>query len=398
MKKIAIVLALVLLVASTAGLTYLLTYTELDAKYAAAAETTPVTDKIQEISEYIEAYFIDDYDAEALEQAAADGAASAMIQATGDQWSYYVSAEDMAAHNELLYNAYVGVGIVILTTEDGMEVTSVTSGGPAEAAGVLVGDMLMAVDGTSTAELTLDETKALVRGEAGTDVRLTFRRGEETLDFTLTRADIISPVATAQLLEGKIGYITIENFDYHCAEQTLAAIEQMQQEGAEALLFDVRFNPGGLKDEMVEVLDALLPEGDIFRSVDYAGREEVDTSDAACVGLPMVVLVNEDSYSAAEFFAAALQEYGVAEVVGAQTSGKGNFQYTFALSDGSAIALSVGKYFTPQGRSLTDIGVTPDQEVALSYEDYESLYYGILAQEDDEQLQTALEILREKIS
>ena len=167
---------------------------------------------------------------------------------------------------------------------------------------------------------------------------------------------------------------------------------------SKALVFDVRFNPGGLKDQMVEVLDTLLPEGDIFRSVDYAGREEVDKSDAACLEIPMAVLVNEDSYSAAEFFAAALQEYGVAEVVGMQTSGKGNFQYTFNLSDGSAVALSVGKYFTPSGKSLTDVGVTPDVEVNLDYADYESLYYGTLAHEEDEQLQAAVEVLREKIS
>ena len=112
----------------------------------------------------------------------------------------------------------------------------------------------------------------------------------------------------------------------------------------------------------------------------------------------MAVLVNEDSYSAAEFFAAALQEYGVAEVVGVQTSGKGNFQYTFNLSDGSAVALSVGKYYTPSGKSLTDVGIVPDVEAVLSYADYEALYYGTLPLDEDAQVQAALEVLREKIS
>lgn len=395
-KKLLLALVLVLVIALTAATTFAVTVTQMSARLASAAD--PVTAKLGELAQYIDYYFIDDYDEAALTAAAADGAAAAMVAATGDRWSYYISAEDMDAHNEQLNNAYVGVGITIQVTDGGMEVTSVTEGGPAEAAGVRVGDLLTAVEGVSTAELSLDETKNRVRGEAGTTVRLTFLRDGETLELTVERADIITPVATAALLEGKIGYIKIANFDYHCAEQTLACIDEMVDAGAEALLFDVRFNPGGLKDQMVEVLDALLPEGAIFRSVDYAGREEVDNSDAACLDLPMAVLVNEDSYSAAEFFAAALQEYGVAEVVGMQTSGKGNFQYTFDLSDGSAVALSVGKYFTPEGKSLTDVGVTPDVEMDLSYEDYEALYYGTLAQTDDEQLLTGLEVLQEKIS
>lgn len=395
-KKLLLLLAAVLLVAVTALATFAVTLTQVSARLSAVSD--PVTAKLSELAQYIDLYFIDDYDQEALTQAAADGAANAMVAATGDRWSYYISAEDMAAHNEQLYNEYVGIGIIIQVTDGGMEVTSVTAGGPAEAAGVLPGDILTEVDGESTDALGLDETKNRVRGEAGTTVELTFLRDGETLTLSVTRAAIVSPVATAELLEGNVGYIKIANFDYHCAEQTLACMEEMVDQGAEALLFDVRFNPGGLKDEMVKILDTLLPEGDIFRSVDYAGREEVDTSDAACLEIPMAVLVNEDSYSAAEFFAAALQEYGVAEVVGVQTSGKGNFQYTFNLSDGSAVALSVGKYFTPNGKSLTDVGITPDEEVDLSYSDYESLYYGTLDHADDEQLQTAMEILREKIS
>ena len=381
-KKMLWIAVVILLVAVTALTTFAVTVTQLSARLSAAAD--PVTAKLSELAQYIDLYFIDDYDEAALTTAAADGAASAMVAATGDRWSYYISAEDMAAHNEQLYNEYVGIGIVIQVTDGGMEVTSVTEGGPAEAAGVLVGDILTEVDGEATDALGLDETKNRVRGEAGTTVELTFLRDGAEVALTVERAAIVSPVAEAELLEGNIGYITIANFDYHCAEQTL--------------LFDVRFNPGGLKDEMVKILDTLLPEGDIFRSVDYAGREEVDTSDAACLELPMAVLVNEDSYSAAEFFAAALQEYGVAEVVGVQTSGKGNFQYTFNLSDGSAVALSVGKYYTPSGKSLTDVGIVPDVEADLSYADYEALYYGTLPLDEDAQVQAALEVLREKIS
>ena len=148
----------------------------------------------------------------------------------------------------------------------------------------------------------------------------------------------------------------------------------------------------------VKVLDYLLPEGDLFRSVDYAGREEVDTSDASCVELPMAVLVNEDSYSAAEFFAAALQEYEWATIVGSQTYGKGNFQTAFYLSDGSMVNLSIGKYYTPGGKSLSETGVTPDVVVDLDDEQYALLYYNALEQADDPQFQAAIDTLTQKIS
>lgn len=361
-------------------------------------ESGSVAAKMEELGAYLEAYFIDEYDPEVLEQAAADGAAAAMIEATGDRWSYYISASDMAAYHESFYNEYVGVGVTIQMVEQGVEVTSVTKGGPADAAGMLPKDIITAVEGQSTVELGVDGTVDLVRGEAGTDVHFTVLRDGAAMEMTLTRAAIVTDVAEGRMLEGNIGYITIANFDHHCAEQTLDCMEALMEQGAEALLFDVRFNGGGLKDEMVQILDVLLPEGELFRSVDYAGKEDVDTSDAAHIDLPMVVLVNEDSYSAAEFFAAALQEYDAAEVIGVQTTGKGNFQYTLPLSDGSAVALSVGKYYTPGGKSLTDVGVVPDVEVDLTLEDYQALYYGILEDAEDEQLQAAVEVLLTKIS
>ncbi len=394
MKRSVKILLILLLVLFTATATYICTcYSIMLNRDGRSVEA-----KVSEIGNLLDRYFIDDYDEDAILTAAGDGAASAMIAATGDRWSYYISAADMETHNEQLYNAYVGVGITILDAEDGFTVTSVTKGGPAEAVGVQAGDLLVEVEGQSVSELDLEAIRDLVRGEEGTNVQMTFLRNGQRMELTLTRASITADVATCEMLDGQIGLITIANFDYHCAEQALACIRQLTADGAKALIFDVRFNPGGLKDEMVEVLDALLPEGDIFKSKDYADREEIDRSDAACLELPMAVLVNEDSYSAAEFFAAALQEYGVATVVGAQTCGKGNFQYTIDLSDGSAVALSAGKYFTPSGKSLTDVGVTPDVEVPLSEDAYFELYAGILDRAEDAQLQAALETMRQKIS
>ena len=398
MKRFWNVLLVILLVLVTAGVTFAVTVNWMLDRYEAQISDDGVKYKMETLAALLDQYFIDDYDLETLEQAAADGAAAYMVEATGDRWSYYISADDMQSHTEQLNNAYVGIGVTIQEAEGGMKIMSVTEGGPAEEAGIQAGDLCVEVEGQKTADLGLDGTKELVRGEEGTFVNMRFLRDGTYLDLEVERRSIVTPVAEWEMLEDNIGLIAIYNFDYHCAEQTLACIDEALAQGAQALLFDVRFNGGGLKDEMVAVLDELLPEGDIFRSVDYRGVEEVDQSDAACLELPMAVLVNEDSYSAAEFFAVALQEYGVAQVIGVQTSGKGNFQYTLELGDGSAVALSCGKYFTPSGKSLTDVGVTPDVVMDLSYEDYEALYYGTLAHEQDEQLQAGWEVLSEQIS
>ena len=200
-------------------------------------------------------------------------------------------------------------------------------------------------------------------------------------------------VATGLLLEGGIGLVTIENFDDRCASESIAAIEALMEQGADKLIFDVRGNPGGYAHELVELLDYLLPEGELFRTVDYQGEEQVDLSDAACLEIPMAVLVNRDSYSAAEFFAVALQEYEAAIVVGERTSGKGHFQSTFRLNDGSAVALSIGKYFTPKGISLEGVGIQPDVEASVDQDTYVKIYYDQLSPEEDPQLQAAISAL-----
>lgn len=394
MQKFLTALVLVLF---GAGVTFVVTVSELSKYYTAeidriTASQSEIATKTTELEAYIDKYFVGDADKTAM----ADAAASAMVTATGDRWSYYISADSYASYMEQMNNAYVGVGITIAAAEDGsgLTVMEVTAGGPAEEAGVKVGDVMVSVDSTSIADMTTAEVRDLVRGEEGTTVDLGFRRGEETVTLTVERRTIDQVVTTGELLDGNIGYVKIVNFDSNCAAQTIAVIEDLMDQGAESLLFDVRYNPGGYKDELVKVLDYLLPEGVLFRSVRTDGTESIDYSDESCVDLPMAVLVNGDSYSAAEFFAAALQEYGVGQVVGSQTCGKGYFQNTYRLSDGSAVSLSSGTYYTPNNVSLANVGVTPDIPVDLTEDDAALLYYDQLAQSDDAQLQAALEALR----
>ena len=348
--------------------------------------------KLDQLEGLIEERFIGEADPEAL----ADAAADAMVKATGDRWSYYIPASEYAAYREQAENAYVGVGMTIQVTEDnsGFLILEVVAGSPAEEAGIQVKDLLIAVEGEDVRNMAITEVRDLVKGKEGTYVSLTVLRQGTHETVSVQRKKVETPVATAQMLDNKIGLVTIENFDERCAKESIVAIETLLENGAEKLIFDVRNNPGGFADELVELLDYLLPEGPLFCSVNYNGKEDVDTSDAQCLELPMAVLVNGESYSAAEFFAAALREYEVAVVVGEQTVGKGYFQTTYQLSDGSAVALSIGKYFTPKGISLTEKGVTPDVEMIVEDSVAQDIYYGTLTPDQDPQIQAAVKALK----
>lgn len=345
--------------------------------------------KLTELENIIENKFIGYAD---MEQAR-DAAAAAMVDAIGDRWSYYISAEDYTAHLENKNNAFVGVGITISRQEEGngYDILEVSPGGSAQEGGILPGDLLIEVEGQSTSKMTMEEVKRVVRGEIGTEVTLTVLRGEETLSFTLERKEIRVEVAKGQMLSGNVGYVKIANFNTNCADETIEAVETLLEQGAQGLIFDVRNNPGGYVDEMLEVLDYLLPKGVLYRDLDYLGNEGEERSGASCVELPMAVLVNEDSYSAAEFFAAAMQEFEWAAIVGQHTTGKGHYQNTLRLSDGSAVNLSTGKYFTPSGKNLTETGgITPDIVEEVNEETASLIYAEALEPEKDPQIQAAL--------
>ncbi len=348
--------------------------------------------KLDELSDLIEKYYIDEVDMTMME----DAAAKAMVKAAGDRWSYYIPADEYSVHMEDVKNAYVGIGITITVAHDGsgLQVMEVDPGSPAEEAGILVDDVITAIEGQSTADMTTTEARDLVRGKEGTKVAITIWRQGQTLTVPVTRQKIQVTVASGQMLENGIGLVTIENFDERCAKESIASIEALLAQGAQKLIFDVRGNPGGYVREMVKLLDYLLPEGDLFRMVDYAGNEAVDTSDKRCMNIPMAVLVNGSSYSAAEFFAVVLQEYDAATVVGEKTTGKGYCQNTFRLKDGSAVALSTGKYVTPNGISLEGVGITPDVPVPVDSDTALKIAYGQLEPMQDPQILAAMDALK----
>ncbi len=350
--------------------------------------------KLDQLEELLQEKFIGEVERQGWENAVAD----AMVEALDDRWSYYMTAEEYAAYKEQMANIYVGIGVTVQADAEGkgLEVMEVTPGGGAEAAGILAGDIIIAVDGTSLEGMAISEVTPMIKGDEGTFVELTVLRGGVEQTLLVERKTIETAVATAQMLEGNIGLVTIENFDSRCAEETIAAVEELVDQGAEKLIFDVRNNPGGYQAELVKVLDHLLPEGLLFRSEYYNGTVVEDMSDAACLELPMAVLVNGSSYSAAEFFAAALGEYDWATVVGTQTCGKGYFQQTYALEDGSAVALSVGRYFTPKGVSLAEVGgLTPDVVVEVDEDTAAAIRAGTLDPMSDPQILAAIAALEE---
>ena len=337
----------------------------------------------------INARFVGDHDIGKAADAAMDG----LITGLGDRWSYYVDAKGYENLKNSKDNAYVGIGVTVSYPEgeEGLYVEAVAENGPAAAAGLRPGDTILAVGEVRLAGEDRSRGTELIQGEAGTQVELLLRGGggeERTVSVTRGRVEE-HPVSYALLADGT-GLITIQNFNSRCADEAIAAVDDLREQGAERLVFDVRNNGGGFLDELTRLLDYLLPEGPIFRSQTKAGRETVVSSDAGCVEMPMAVLVNENTYSAAELFAAELQEWDWGEVVGVQTFGKGFSQQTFPLLNGGAVNLSTAKYFTGQGNCLIGVGLTPDRVVELDEEQVAKLRARILDPAEDPQLQAAI--------
>lgn len=345
--------------------------------------------KLLELENLLTEKFVDGAESRQLQ----DAAAHAMVEALGDRWSYYIPQEQYASYVEDKNNSYVGIGVSIEQAENGYRVVRLTADGPAQKAGVAVNDVIIAVDGQSVAELSMDEGKELVRGPEGTEVMITVLRAGEELSFTIIRRTVKTVVASGVMLPGNIGLVTIANFNTDCHKQTMAAVEALVEQGAQALIFDVRFNGGGYKQELVEILDDLLPAGPLFRSEHYTGKVKVDQSDKKCLEMPMAVLVNDQSISAAEFFAAALWEYDWAVLVGTQTQGKGHYQETYLLSDGSAVGVSTGRYTTPNGVDLEGVGLTPDIPVEVDEETYFAIYAQTIDPMEDPQILAAIAAL-----
>ena len=358
--------------------------------YAATGwRTSAVEDKLREIDRIAAEQYVGELDAEKV----ADYAAVGYVTGLDDQWSAYIPADQYEAYRLSSEGKGCGIGVSVLTREDGVRVYLVYDDSPAAQAGIEKGDYIVGAEGLTVEEDGADAVIDAIQGEEGTAVTVSFskEKGGAVQQATMQRATVTQKMAWGQMLDGKIGYIRIESFHVGVADQFQQVLDGLLADGAQSLVLDVRHNGGGRVKEMSEMLDLLLPEGTIMTLRTKSGSETVYESDAEMIDQPIVVLMDDQSISAAEFFAAVLQEYDRATLVGTHTTGKGRAQQTFELSDGSALNLSVEEYFTPNGNNLAGVGIAPDVEVALTDAQLTDFYF--LSPENDPQLQKAVEIL-----
>lgn len=356
------------------------------------AEAFSYTTKFAAVYKTISEKYVGEADMEEI----SDAAYAAMVLATGDRWSRYMTAEEYESYKLFQQNSYRGIGVTIRSAEEGSypQVAEVVEDSPAQEAGVEIGDYFKALEGEDLLGASSEELKNKIAALQDTEFSLTVLRGEQELELTIKSGVVQSEPVEYELLADGTGYIRIKNFEARAGESAVNAANELAEQGADAIVFDVRLNPGGLLSELITILDFLLPEGDMFVSSDKDGNETVRASDAEFLDLPLAVIVDENTYSAAEFFAAALSEYDRAVLVGTHTTGKARSQINIPLSDGSAVHLSVNRYLTPKRVDLSEAGgLAPDVEVPISDELWPYLYAGELPHESDEQLKAAISAL-----
>lgn len=314
---------------------------------------------------------------QADEEKAADNIYKAYLSSYGDKYTVYYTADEYKKLMESTTGKFYGVGALCSLNEaGGVTVLDAFDDGPAYKAGVRDGDIVIKVDDTDITGMDLSSAVALIKGEKGTQVKLTVLRDKETLTFSIIRDEITTPTVDYKMLDNSIGYIQISQFDEVTTEQFKSALTDLKNQGLKGLIVDIRSNPGGLLNVVVNIVDEIIPKGLIVYTDDVNGnRKEYNGSSDSELTIPMAVLVNENSASAAEIFAGAVQDYGKGKIIGTQTYGKGIVQTIQPLTDGSAIKYTIAKYYTPKGQDIQGNGVTPDIVVELPQDSTEDVQF-----------------------
>jgi len=337
--------------------------------------------KVQQLNQYIEEYYLFDYEDEDIE----NGIYKGLMAGLGDIYTGYYTPEEYASFMESSNGSYSGIGAMLQQDYSTgiISVVRVFDGSPAAEAGMLPGDILYMVEDGEVTGKDLSLVVTDLKGKEGTEVHISVLRETDVLEMTLTRRNIQVPTVENRMIDGEIGYIAITEFDDVTDEQFMEALDSLESQGMKKLIIDLRDNGGGLVDVTCSILDRLLPEGLIVYTEDKYGNRQEETSDAEnYFSGDMVVLVNGNSASASEIFAGAIKDYGVGTLIGTQTFGKGIVQSLFPLSDGSAVKITVSRYYTPSGNNIHEVGITPDIVLEADRES-----------EEDNQLQKAIEVL-----
>ena len=292
-----------------------------------------------------------------------NGAIKGMVSSLNDPYSIYMDAKMYKEFRMETEGSFSGVGIVISVKDKLLTVVSPIEGTPGEKAGIRSGDQILKIDGKETLNLALDEAVGKIRGQEGTDVTLTLRRGEVIKDYKLTRANIQIKTVSSKMLPEKIAVIRLAMFNEQTAGEFNKQYEAMEAQGMKAMVLDLRDNPGGLLDSSVRVSNKLVPKGTVVSVVTRDGETEVHRSTLDKVKYPLVVLVNGGSASASEIVAGAVQDTKAGTLIGTKTFGKGSVQSILKLSPDTAIKLTIAKYATPNNRFINGIGIEPDLKV-----------------------------------
>ena len=349
-----------------------------------------VSAKLDLLNSLIDQYYL--YEGEVDEDALAEGIYSGYTAALGDPYTEYYDREETAALMESTSGEFSGIGATMTQNTDGpgAVITAVYEGSPAAEAGLQAGDVISKVDGNDVSGMDLDSIVSLIKGEKGTEVKITVLRYGQEIETAAVRDIIQMQTVDSVMLDDQVGYISVSEFDDVTYDQFKSALDSLEAQGMAGLVIDLRNNPGGNLDTVTDMLKLLLPEGPIVSITDKNG----DTEEITCDGSneftkPLAVLVNQYSASASEVFCGAVQDYGIGSIVGVTTFGKGVVQQLMDLGDGTCLKVTIAEYYTPSGRSINGIGVEPDVEVEYVY-DAEN-------PEADNQLETAAETVRAEL-
>ncbi len=394
-KKIPLSISILLIVLAVI-LTFQFTYMGLNSKFREEVNTlvgySEAYKKLAEVDDLFKTQYIGEIDEDEL----LDYVISGYVAGTGDKYAYYMNAEDFSDYIEEMSGNFTGIGVYVIynAQEDAIEVINVVEDSPAYEAGLSAGDLITAVEGQTVAELGYYKAVSMCKGEEGSLAKITVYRNGEYTDYEIERKTVKSVSVSGRMYENtNVGIIRITEFDTTTPAQFEAAVKDLAVSGAEKFIFDLRNNPGGELESIVKVLDFLLPEGPIVKITDKDGNVVTEyTSDKSELNSEMIVLINENTASAAELFSSALKDYQKATLVGKTTFGKGTVQTIRMLEDGSGVAISYRMYNPPFSENYEGVGVVPDVEVAIA-DEYADVSLYKLSDENDAQLQKAVEIL-----
>ena len=344
--------------------------------------------------EYLEKMIDQEYLGEVDNDEMAEGVYAGLVYGLGDVYSRYYTADEYAQETASTDGAYAGIGVSIQKNKNGgVQIAECYEGGPGAEAGLQTGDVITAINDTDVTDMELSDVVSLIRENKDNTIVLTvFRENEEkSREISVDVTDVELPSVFGEMLDKKTGYIQITQFTGVTPQQYKDMFAELKDKGMERLVIDLRDNPGGLLTSVCDILREILPEGLIVYTEDKYGNREEETCDGKHqLDMPLAVLVNENSASASEIFAGAVQDHEVGTIVGTTTYGKGVVQELRQLSDGSAVKLTVSNYYTPNGNSINKVGIKPDVEVKLASE---LLNKDEITHEEDNQLQKALDVI-----